>query len=73
MATSSKKELNIYFADESIGFFQSAPKSSSADFYGHVDMVPGIIDKGYITDPERLLATLQDLFRAHHLKPKRVR
>lgn len=73
MATGKKKELNIYFADESIGFFQGAPKAGTLDVYGHVEMASGIIDNGFIVDPERLLAALQDLFRQYRLKPKRIR
>lgn len=66
-------ETNIFIADQSIGFFQYQPKSTYESKFGTLPISSGIIENGYIKDPEGLLLELKTLFSNFKIKPKRVR
>ncbi|MBN2268212.1 MAG: hypothetical protein JXC35_02185, partial [Acholeplasmataceae bacterium] len=69
----SRHEVSIFISDTQIGFFQYLPDQTYKSKFGTTEIDPGIIENGYIKDPEVLLFQLKSLFKAHQIKPKKLR
>ena len=46
-------ELNIAINDNVIGFIEKKPGKSEIESYGEVKLPKGVIERGYIKDPDR--------------------
>jgi len=68
-----KPETTLFFTDQSIGFFHRQPKEPVPELHGQVTLDKGIIEKGYIGDPFRLLDKLRGLFKKNRIHPQTVR
>jgi len=64
-------DISIFFTDSEVGFFEMTSLLEHA-IYGHSKLERGIIDNGYIKEPEMLFKTLDDLFRLLNIKPRRI-
>ncbi|MFA7055531.1 MAG: hypothetical protein WC134_03280 [Acholeplasmataceae bacterium] len=69
----SRNEVSIFISDRQIGFFQYLPSQTYKSKFGTTEIDPDIIENGYIKDPEVLLFHLKSLFKAHQIKPKKLR
>jgi type IV pilus assembly protein PilM len=71
--TKVKPETTLFFTDQSIGFFHRQPKDPIPEIHGQTSLDKGIIEKGNITDPFRLLDKLRALFKKNKIRPQNVR
>lgn len=69
----SRNEISIFISDRQIGFFQYLPSETYKSKFGTAELDPGIIENGYIKDPEVLLFNLKTLFKTHQIKPRKLR
>lgn len=69
----SRHEVSIFISDSQIGFFQYLPNETYKSKFGTAEIDPGIIENGYIKDPEVLLFNLKTLFKTHQIKPRKLR
>ena len=69
----SRHEVSIFISDKQIGFFQYLPNETYKSKFGTSEIDPGVIENGYIKDPEVLLFQLKSLFKLHQIKPKKLR
>ena len=66
-------DMNLYLSDSSIGFYVRRERRGQADVHGHAALEKGVLENGYVVDAVLLLARLKALFKAHGLRPKRIR
>ncbi len=66
------KELIVFFSDEFISYVMH-PGGEKAILFGDVKLEPGILNNGYIEDPETLAGLLKTELTQHAIKPGSVR
>lgn len=64
-------DFSVFFTDENVSFFELAPFLDQSR-YGQVKLDTGIIENGYIKEPEALLNVLQHLFKQYEIKPRKI-
>lgn len=64
-------DISIFFTDQEVGFFEQAKELDTAVF-GFSKIEKGLIENGYIKDPELLLQTLEEMFKMYEVKPRKV-
>ncbi|MFW5794587.1 MAG: type IV pilus biogenesis protein PilM [Bacillota bacterium] len=70
----NKKPLSIFITDNGIAFFGgSIEKNKEKIIYGQQSLPVGVIENGYIKEPEILLENLKNMWKEHKIKPKFVR
>ena len=62
--------INLFITDQRVGFYLSIPNAVESFKTGHVDLEPGILDNGNISEPELFFKKLLYLFKQHKIKPK---
>jgi hypothetical protein len=64
-------DFSVFFTDDYLSFFELAPFLDQSRF-GHVKLDSGIIENGYIKEPEALLNIMQQLFKQNNIKPRKI-
>jgi len=64
-------DFSVFFTDDYVSFFELAPFLDQSRF-GHVKLDTGIIENGYIKEPEALLNVMQQLFKQNEIKPRKI-
>ena len=64
-------DFSVFFTDDYVSFFELAPFLDQSR-YGQVKLDTGIIENGYIKEPEALLNVLQHLFKQYEIKPRKI-
>ncbi len=68
----NKNPLGLFITDNGIAFFGGMIGDEHL-VYGQENLSFGVIDNGYIKEPEHLLQQLKLIWKTHHIKPKYVR
>ena len=66
-------ELNIAINDNVIGFIEKKPGKSEIESYGEVKLPRGVIERGYIKDPNTLVEKIQSIYTSFRIEAKTVR
>ncbi|MBU1144056.1 MAG: hypothetical protein KKH92_10500 [Firmicutes bacterium] len=64
-------DFSVFFTDEYVSFFELAPFLDQSR-YGYTKLDSGIIENGYIKEPEALLNTMHQLFKQNEIKPRKI-
>ncbi|RJX25307.1 MAG: hypothetical protein C4537_04885 [Acholeplasma sp.] len=67
-----QNEISLFITDHRIGFYVQQENAIEPFKSGHVDLEPGILDNGNITEPELLFKKLQYLFKQHKIKARYI-
>lgn len=70
----NKKPLSIFITDNGIAIFGgSVNKNQEKIVYGQQSLPVGVIENGYIKEPEILLENLKAMWKTYSIKPKFIR
>jgi hypothetical protein len=64
-------DFSVFFTDDYVSFFELTPFLDQSR-YGFIKLDSGIIENGYIKEPEALLNTMQQLFKQNEIKPRKI-
>lgn len=64
-------DYSVFFTDDYVSFFELAPFLDRSR-YGHVKLESGIIENGYIKEPEALLNIMHHMFKQNNIKPRKI-
>ncbi|MDO9628821.1 MAG: hypothetical protein Q7I99_02880 [Acholeplasmataceae bacterium] len=64
-------DFSVFFTDNSVSFFELAPFIDRSR-YGYMKLDAGIIENGYIKEPEALLNLMQLMFKNYGVKPRKI-
>ena len=66
-------ELNIAINDNVVGFIEKKPGKSEIESYGEVKLPKGVIERGYIKDPNTLVEKIESIYTSFRIEAKTVR
>lgn len=66
-------ELNIAINDNVVGFIEKKPGRSEIESYGEVKLPKGVIERGYIKDPNTLVEKIESIYTSFRIEAKTVR
>ena len=66
-------ELNLAINDSVIGFIEKKPGKSEIESYGEVKLPKGVIERGYIKDPNTLVEKIESIYTSFRIEAKTVR
>ncbi len=64
-------DYSVFFTDDYVSFFELAPFLDQSR-YGFIKLDSGIIENGYIKEPEALLKLMQHMFKSNNIKPRKI-
>ena len=66
-------ELNIAINDNVVGFIEKKPGKSEIESYGEVKLPKGVVERGYIKDPNTLVEKIESIYTSFRIEAKTVR